>query len=319
MEKEIEQVKTAADAESFDEYKAIRAAAVSPPPEPKAEEPAPEPEKAPEPVAEVAAGQSEEATGTSEPKTQEQEQEHKRRDRSAEGRISELTAARRRAEEEAADLRKRLEEYQATKPAAEKPRETPQAADLERKPKLKDFLDKEDISYEDAQEQYQDADYAWRERKRQREVQEQYAKEKVIAKVTAARAEFSDFDEVTHGDPRTGTGLILTPAMMDYVKESERSMPVMYYLGKNPEEYHAIRGISAVQQIAALARIEVALSAPSGNGHTQAPEKPKPPVSRAPAPPRIVGGVETAVKRDAAEASSYDEYRRIRLAQMKRA
>ena len=299
---ENEQIKTTADAGSFEEHVALRS--VKPPEaapviEPKVEEtPAPAEKPAEEPV----------AAGTQE-ETQEQK-ERKHRDRTAEGRISELTAGRKRAEEEAAELRKQLEMYRASKPA--EPAAQPPRTEPSGKPKLKDFLDKPDMSYEDAQEAYTDAVFDWHGKQRREQEQQRKTADTINTKVAAARAKFSDFDEVTAGDARTGTGLVMSPPMQQFVVESEEGMRVLYHLGKNPEEYRSIMSMSPIRQFAALGRLEAVLQTPP------APEKPKPSVSRAPAPPRIVGGGEAHTAKTTSEATSFEEHERLRRAQLAR-
>lgn len=305
MEQTVQEpAKTAAEAESFAEYKALRKAETEPPaepkPEPKKEEPPVEPPKEETPSEPAKAGESAEDTETSD------KQEHKpRRDRTAEGRIAELTAARHKAEEEAADLRKQLELARAPRPAERtaEPTKAAPATEADPKPKLRDFLDKPDVSYEDAQEQWEEAVAGWRDRKRQAEQQKQEVVRTLTQRVNAARQEMPDFDSVA-------ANLSLTPTMQDFAREEENGMKVIYHLGKNPEVYHNILGLSPVRQAAALALLGASLNPPAS-----APAKPSPPVSRAPAPPRIVSGTESSAPRDLSEVTDFAEYKRLRKGQ----
>lgn len=317
----IETTKTAADAESFAEYKRIRSGekVAADPPAPLKED---EGASGQGPVASDKSG-SEQDESAEVPETSKANSGDKsgkpKRDRSAEGRISELNARAKRAEEERDALRRKLEELErAARPAAEKsePAAKPETklADDDPKPKLKDFLAKakEGQTYEDVQEEWEEACAAWRDRQRVKEArkaeEERYKatlREKVEGRLNAAKAKYSDFDQVAGALPK------LTPAMQQFVVENDSGFDVVYSLGKNVDEFRRIAQLSPANQIAELGWMAKSL----GGSASSAPEKPKPaaPVSKAPAPPRSLGGTEAPAAKSTAEAASYAEHKRLRL------
>jgi hypothetical protein len=319
METVVEQIKTTSDAENFADFKALRNA---PPVETKAApvekkepvEATPKQEKTSPPEPEK--GKTAEPAGDSENKDA-QDKDKPKRDRTAEGRIAELNARAKAAEEERDRLRRELETHRATKPPAEtKPPVTapPAAAETDKpKPKLADYLAKHE-TYEAAQEAWEEDVATWRDNKRQRETakgEEQRrvsaAQENVRGKIVEARKKYADFDEVTAGDAKAETGLILTPPMIQFVVESPLGADVVYHLGKHPEEYARIKALSPTRIAAELGWIERELSAPPS------PEKPKTtPVSQAPPPPRTVGGTEPPAQGTTAEARNMSEFKRLR-------
>lgn len=136
-----------------------------------------------------------------------------------------------------------------------------------------------------------------------------------IAAFKAAKPEHADFDAVTAGtwDPNTntGTGLWLTPAMMQFARESENAPAVLYHLGKNMAEHARIVALSPAMQLATLGQIAHLIATPAVN----APENRKPAVTKASPPPRVLSGADTPEPKSTAEASSYEEFKQLRRAQ----
>lgn len=336
--------KTTAEAESYAEHRALRA----PKPEPAADDKKPSTlsgeekkssgeEKKPEVPSEPPkkAGESAEVPETSKQETQEPPKSDKR-DRSAQGRAKELIAEGRfdeaakileaagaKREKERADrLEQELQEHRTRKPAETAPAtpkaEAPKAAADDPEPKVDEYDGSKGKTYDD----YLRAVARWEGRQAFRQEQQATAqkqqqdtvRESMTKKVTAAKAKYEDFEAVTAGDPKAGSGLILSPAMQQFVVESDSGLDVAYHLGKNPDEYARIFMLTPARQIAELGKIEASLAiAPAAP-----PEKPKqaPPVSKAPPPPATVGGTETPAPKSTSEASSMEEHRRLRRAQM---
>ena len=313
----LEILKTPADAESYSEHRAIRQGEKIAAPAPAAEEqpkdgkpPAPKAEEKPPEPPPKKAGESAEVPETPKPESQEEPKDGKpRRDRGAEARIAELIARAKSAEDERDALRRRLEEPQAPKPAAAAPPPS-EPTDGDPKPKLKDYMEKAkaEESAVDVQERWEEDVAAWRMRRQRVEAQATSIRDSMTRKVSEARAKHDDWDAVTAGDVKTGAGLILTPAMSQYVVESDAGAEVAYHLGSNLAEARRIAALSPARQIAELAWIEKSLAAPPA----PPPENTKPPVSKAPPPPRTLGGAAPPPPPSLAEAANYAEYKRLR-------
>lgn len=231
--------------------------------------------------------------------------EKPKRDRTAEGRIAELTARAKQLEAERDEWKGR-----AATPAPAPSQEAQSKPIAEGKPLLKEFVAKlgVDETYEDAHEKWTEALTDWRESKRaereagERQQQTQRATaEKVHAKVSEAREKHADFDTVTEGE-------WITPAMQEYLLDAD-NLDVIYHLGANRDEVARISALSKSRQIAELGKLEDRLSKPE--------PKQAPVASRAPAPIRAIGG--TAVEpADPLKASSFADYEKQRQKQMKR-
>lgn len=304
-------LKTAADAETFAEHKAIRGgekvpATVEPPEKPKVEkqEPSEPPEKKP-------AGESAAASEAAKEDAQEpgkQEPEKPKRDRSAEGRISELTAARKRAEDEAADLRRKLAELQAPKPAAEPPKPAAPQTSSDDAPNVDDYDGSKGKTYEDyliAKARYQ---FRQEQQATERERQQQAIQDTANRKVAQGREKYADFEPVV-----TAASGHITPYMKQFFMESDSGPDVLYELAKNPGELVRIAALPAARQFVELGKIESRISQPSET----MPPRPEPtvlPVSKAPPPPRPVGGTEAPAPPSLADARDFSEHKRLRLA-----
>lgn len=290
-----------ADAGSFAAHRAMREGKGTATPEPKKDAPAP--------------------AETAQPDTSVQEspeEKQQKKDRSFHGRISELTSARDTEKARADRLEEELRQSRTRKPDPT-PAKPEGEAKAEEKPKLKDFVAnaKEGEQYDDVVERWADAVDDWKEKKRNAERQQSEqtshqakVKEKALTKMEAARAKYADYDQVTAGDLKAGTGLILSNPMINYFLDEEDGVDVVYELAKQPEEYKRIKGLPEERQHAALGRFAAKLSS-----ETKVPDKPKPvPVSKVPEPPAKVGGAEESAPKSAAEARNMAEYKRMRAA-----
>ena len=273
----------------------------------------PQPESEPQPEAEADLEVEVEAPETSEPsETPESEtepvsetgepQEPKKRERSFQGRISELTG-KVKAEKDRNDLlEQELRELRTRKPAIEQQAvAAPPAAQPKLDQDAKPNQDDPKYQVEDGFSLLVEDRAIWRLEQKQREAaqtrQQAAETENIRAKVTSARTQHPDFDA-------TALSLNLSPSMLDFFKESDAGTDVVYHLGKNPEEYKRIYALSPIRQLAELGKIEASLSTP-------APGKPKPQlVSRAAAPPRPLAGTEAATPKDLSQIEDPDEFER---------
>jgi hypothetical protein len=115
------------------------------------------------------------------------------------------------------------------------------------------------------------------------------------AKCDEAEARYPDYREVVED-----SGVEVTPAMRDYLFESEKAGDLVYWLSNNPDETARIAKLSPVRQVAALAVAEQKLST--------APRKT---VTAAPEPPRTVAGKSAGQKRpDDMTANEYAKWRK---------
>ena len=114
-----------------------------------------------------------------------------------------------------------------------------------------------------------------------------------------ARARYEDFDLVV-SDPSTP----ITPVMADAIVQSAAGHEVAYYLGRNKQEAARIARLPPLGQAMEIARLEGRLAAAPKRG------------TSAPPPPQTVSG--STAPRNPATASTYEEYKALRMAQMRR-
>lgn len=304
-----------ANATSLAEFKAAKAAP-----------PAPATDPTPTPASSEPSGES---AAASEAPTQESQEKQGKRDRSAEGRASELAAQGRyeearkileakdkKRDDEIAELRRKLDAPpQAAKPAAEpeapKPASTPSD-----KPKLKDYLAKpenKDREYEDVVEDWEDACATWRDGKRKAEAETGKLNASFNEKVESTRQKHADYDEKTSGENFQRTLLKLSPqAVAVAAHELPHGVEVLYQLASDPDECRRIAGLSHTSQIIEMGVMSRALVAAATEAVTPAsPEKPKQaaPVSRTPPPARSLGGIAPATPKFNGPPLSLAEHR----------
>jgi hypothetical protein len=116
-----------------------------------------------------------------------------------------------------------------------------------------------------SEDEWLDARDAWRDRQREKEAQEQQAKDRLTflqqtAEETVRRGQeqFTDFDAVINA----GLGPVLTPVLQQTLFLSERGHEVAYFLGKNPQEARRVAGMPPLMLARELALIEARLTAP---------------------------------------------------------
>lgn len=296
--------------ETFEQYKARRNAEMSgkaqPEPEapeqPKAEE-VPKPEAEPVEESENAAAETESpAEGAS--AAPEKPGSPSRRDRSAEARIRELNAKYKAAADEAAEMRRKLEEY-SRQPQPQAPVQKPvQSAKVdEGEPQLEDF---------DTISEYSKAMVRW-QLKQDREAAEAERKtaevrERIQSQMKKAQSKGYDLSVLS--------AVPTTQAMSEFLRESDMAIEVAYHLATHLEELDAVLAEkSSIRQTARLARLEAKLE----SQETAEPEgkKPFPVVARVAPPPPPLGGRAKAPVADPADASSYAEYKALRMKQLK--
>lgn len=281
--------------ESFEAYEAAKSAPVV-----EDEKTAAETEKQTDPPVKLETpGDSEEKAGK--PK----------RDRTAEGRIAELTN----------QLKAQKEEFERWKATQAQPA-APAVAQVDKKPEatngkplLKDFVAalKTDETYEDAQERWNDAVQDWREAQSAKRVEEQAQAQrtqetqaKVQTKVQAAMQKFEDFGEVmTRQIPAS-----MVPAITEFMNEFD-TLDALHAVLSDPAEIERISQLSKARQLVELGKIDDRLSKPE-------PKPTAPLVSKAPAPLRNLGGSSSEGTDDINEAKSLEEYQRMREKQRKR-
>lgn len=305
---------------SLAEYKAAKAAKA-----------APAPAAAEKPHVSVPSGESAVA---SEAPTQET-QEKGKRDRSAEGRASELSAQGRyeeaqkileakdkKRDQEFAELRKKLEATQVAKPVVE-PEAPKPVSQPSGEPKLKDFLAKPENKgkdYEDVVEDWVDARDSWREGKRTAAAETGKRVASFNEKIEAARAAHADYDAVTSGENFQRTLVKLAPqAVAAAAHEMPHGVEVLYQLASDPDECRRIAGLSPTSQIIELGVMSRDLVRAAKASPDVTPEKPKPPapVSKTPPPVRSLGGIAPPVPSHNAPPMSLAEHKRRKAEQAK--
>ena len=198
-------------------------------------------------------------------------------------RIDEITRARRQAEQDAEYWRKVAtgEIRQSVAPA---PVQEALPPGLAPKPRLDDFED---------YDQYTEALGEWAAEKTlaKREFAEQQKKaneaKQAVAKtyqerVEVARTKYPDWDEVV-----AVNDVNLLNSTIDAIVESEQGPDISYHLLTNPSEAARIKGLSPIQQIKEIARLEAKFSS--------APTAPVKRVSQAPTPINALGGSDKGI------------------------
>jgi hypothetical protein len=215
-------------------------------------------------------------------------------------RISELTSARRKAEEETRYWRERAEKAQT--------------APLSDPPTL--------AAYDHDVERFTDAQTQWLSERLAKEVVVQQSR---VPEAVAQRAVESNdaeyqqvLDENWQGrlaeakkDPNwekvaLRQDLAVDAPMGEYIKSAERGPELLFHLGSNPAVAAQIAALPMTQKIAALVKVELSLLKPQGK-----------PVSNAPPPPSTVDGDGEGAGEDP-ERMSPDQWRAWRNKQIRR-
>lgn len=254
---------------------------------------------------------------TPEPEVKEEPEAEKRKPgrpkRGLEERMRELTSevksARAAAEEaraEAARERKAREELEA--------KNQPPAKDPNAKPDPNDFKDA--FEYADALAQWS-AEQALA--KRDREAAENAEKERRQSVVNRwnenlaeARREFEDFDEVL-----ASADAQVSDAIRDAIIESDVGPRILHYLASNPEVVEKINGLSERNALKEIGKLEARLEKSKEDKAVKPEVKPRPEVSKAPAPIRPIRSQATPDNLVDAEGNFHGtpaEYRKLREA-----
>lgn len=294
MPENVESPRATSAATSLQEYRAAKAAP------PATTEAKPE-EKKPEVSEQTAKAESGSAAAPEAPK-QETQDKGKPKDRSAEGRATELSAqgrydeARkileakdRKREEEIAELRKKLEAppQAPSKPAAEsEAKTTPNGP-----PKLKDFLAKpenKNREYDDVVDDWEEAKYEWRKTKERAETEGAARAKTINEKINEGRTKHgADFDAALKVQ-------LHDVNIQALIHRIDNGMDVLMALHQDPAEHARIHALDPVSQLIELGLISRDLKAEAKAAATPpTTEKPQlvPPVSRTSAPPRSLGGL----------------------------
>jgi hypothetical protein len=136
-------------------------------------------------------------------------------------------------------------------------------------------------------EKYTEALVDWKAEQKVAEVRAKQIADSWSAKVKEAATEFDDFDE--YADVQ----LPLTPAMREFLVESEIGPKLGYTLAKNTTEAQRIFGLPPMQQVKALAKLELELT-----GTKTTPVKQVTKASAAPPPIKPLAATAAPVVKD---------------------
>jgi hypothetical protein len=139
-------------------------------------------------------------------------------------------------------LESRIAEFEAKQKPTE---ESKQEAKPSGEPKLADFGN--DV------EKFLEARDAWKENSEKQAAESERRKVAVDTyneKVSKARGEYEDWDEVV-----TGSKAVVPQAAIDAVIELDNGPDVAYYLAQHPEETESLMGMSAIRTIQAISKI----------------------------------------------------------------
>lgn len=280
--------------------------------------PQPEPAPVPEPTGEepaVIVGMGEEKTADAPPDPGNQER-GKSQQNGFQKRIDELTRERKEAEELAEDeygmrlrAERRIAELEAEVQKFQKPEEKPKE---QVEPKPEEFENA--VDYARALAKYE-TQKALDERDRQQREAEQRAQmerqnELMRERVTLARKDLPDFDEVI--EAASSAEFVVPVHVQAAIIDSEFGPYLAYHLAKSPEEQARIFKMTPAKALLELGKIEAKLAKADTKAEGTAT---KPPVetTRAPAP---VGGIKAdsgIVRADYSKPMGFKEYKAARL------
>lgn len=243
-----------------------------------------------------------------------------RKPQTAQERINELTRARRQAEREADDLRKRLEDLEQQRLPKEEPAtkvETPAPAERtvpKGPPSPSDFEFGElDSAYIAAVVDYH-ADLRFEEFRRAQQEEKQQAElaarhstahTKFQQQVELGKKKYADFEERVVKGAQDGAWP-LSETLGVLMVESDVGEDIAYHLASNPDEALSVDRLPPVEQARYFGRLEAKFSAaraaaPDGDSSVE-----KPAVSRAPQAPAPIGTARGAGGRFQATAATDD-------------
>lgn len=201
--------------------------------------------------------------------------------KSAKARISEITAARRAAEERAQVAEAELAALKAA-PAEADPEPEPAAADTD-EPDLSDLkrpdpadekymfgeidqLFLEDMAEYNAEKAFRKREHAAEKKRAAKEAEDAQTAE--IARleknfvdnvVEPGKTKFDDFDDVVIEGGKAGN-YQLTPTLVSLISESEHGAEIMYHYASNPEEASKVASQSVARQAAHFGALEARFS-----------------------------------------------------------
>lgn len=327
--------KSHVDAENFAEYKKLRTSA---PPAVKADAGAIAPAVVSVPtddkVDSLADASSANPDKKPESGTDDKKQVQEPKKGSAEARIKELTDARKQEKERADRLERELQELrtsgnrkpepsqQTSQPEAIKPssatieKAKPRLAEFEKDPKYKTYAEAVD-AFNDSLDTWRDEQAESRQRKADAERQSAAGMEEHNQKITKAKEAHADFEEVVQAGIAAAEN-IKNVGLEAAMRESEITGELVYHLASHLDEYKRICAMTPNQAYRATVALDLKLS---GEPQSQVQEPKRTPVTRftAPPPTPVGGSGGEPPARNPAETRDFDEYKRLRKAQLHRA
>lgn len=271
-----------------------------------------------------------------------QQQESKGKGKGAEDRIKQLIAEKKELERKLAEKAEQKPEGKETKPAESstaKPAE--QKLEAPKKPKLDDFKTYEE--YDAAKDKYFEdlADYKAMERlnKHIQQQAQQARNQQLAQQLTDARTRYADADQVIAPAAKAiMEDAAIPPVVKAMVDDSPVMLDVLYKLGKGElskfVETARTKPLDAVRQLAALeAELKGTVKESTGKqaargadgkfakaeeAEAPAKETPKETVTKAPPPPREVGGRGSQPPDEVQAAVKANDFRTFRNAQNRR-
>lgn len=137
-------------------------------------------------------------------------------------------------------------------------------------------------------------------------------------RIEQAKKDIPDFVAVIEAADRVKVAV--PQHVQELIIESEVGPQLAYYLAKNPDEQKRIFAMTPAKALAALGRIEATYDKSEGKAEEK-PEAKPPPIetTRAPAPIAAIKSDGAAtISADPANAKDFDEYKRLRYAEMRR-
>lgn len=264
------------------------------------------------PVSSEPTGETAAESDTAESKTQDTPA---KRDRTAQGRISELHGEAKREKERADRLEEELRQYRTRKPEPETKAE-PEAKTAEEDAEPSEERFTTYTEYVRALARWEGRQVSKTERAREadeRKAQQQADTQKTNQqqyeeKYVKAKEEFPDLEEklatATEAMRQAG-GFAANPRAQQALEECDAPGKVLYKLAGDPSEMLRIMRLPGDLAYREIIRLDARLS-------VEVPEKPKQqPISKNPAPISTVGGAANTVK-DLTEVTDFEEYMRLR-------
>lgn len=220
-------------------------------------------------------GENQQQPAVEQVEQQPQDEERERKRHGLSKRFSELTQARREAEERAARAEKELEEIRNRQKA-------PADGDKDSKPVLDKFATYDEyieaLSNWKAREVVKEATREQLETRQQAIEQSKQAalQAEYKAKADVARDKYADFDAVAFRED-----VAVSKPMMDAIMYSEHGADLQYWFGKNPDQAARIAMLSPPEALLAIGRLEAQIASQPAVKTTSAPAPISPVQARA--------------------------------------